>query len=266
MYGNHARADFKPGWMDRMQDWKAYPHNPANHPEYGLSTYNFHSDGSGICLASHRRPLFNLRPGYLTWGDTKCSGLRHFPADTHLIAFLHHHGIDYDVVTDHDLHRDGVAAIEGYKALVTGSHPEYHTKETLDALQSYRDDFAGNLIYLGGNGFYWRIAASDKDASLLEIRRAEDGVRTWASEPGEYYHSIDGGTHGGLWRRCGRPPNVLVGVGFAAQATFMGMPYKRVCLDHEDMEWVFNGTDGKTLLGDFGYSGDFGNFGDFGNS
>jgi N,N-dimethylformamidase len=52
-----------------------------------------------------------------------------------LIAWLHNQNIDYDIITDDELDRDGVAAIEGYKAVVTGSHPEYHTSETLDALR-----------------------------------------------------------------------------------------------------------------------------------
>ncbi len=43
------------------------------------------------------------------------------------------------------------------KAVTTATHPEYHTAETLDALRDYRDA-GGNLMYLGGNGFYWRIA------------------------------------------------------------------------------------------------------------
>ena len=30
----------------------------------------------------------------------------------------------------------------------------------------------------------------------------------WAAEPGEYYHSFDG-HYGGLWRRLGRPPELL---------------------------------------------------------
>jgi hypothetical protein len=44
----------------------------------------------------------------------------------------------------------------------------------------------------------------------LEIRRGEGGIRAWASEPGEYYHQLDG-QYGGLWRRCGRPPASLNG-------------------------------------------------------
>jgi len=255
MYGNHARADFQPSWKGRMRDWNAYPHNPSQYPNYGCSTYNFHNDNSGICFASHLRPLFNLRPKYLTFGDSTCSGLRHFPADTHLIAWMHHNNIDYDIITDHELHKDGVAAIAGYQTLMTGTHPEYHTHQTLNALQEFRDGYGGNLIYLGGNGFYWRVAAKDEDASILEIRRAEDGVRTWASNPGEYHHMLDGGNYGGLWRRNDRPPQRLVGVGFTAQGSFVGMPYRRICFS-PDMEWLFKGVEkNDVLLGDFGFSG-----------
>ncbi len=251
IYGNHARPDYVSEWQERIDAWKAYPYNPANHREYGLSTYNYHSDGSGICHASHRRPLFSLRPGFLTFGATPCSGLRHFQADSHLISWLHAKGIDYDVVTDMDLHRDGVAAIQDYDVVTTGSHPEYHTTETLDALLSYRDN-GGHLLYLGANGFYWRIAMHEENDSLLEIRRAEDGIRAWAAEPGEYYNAFDGG-YGGLWRRNARAPQELVGIGFAAQGEFVGDPYKRICKE-PDLEWIFEGIEDE-ILGDFGFSG-----------
>ena len=251
IYGNHARPDFAPSWLEKISAWKAYPNNPSQYRHYGLSTYNNHTDGSGICHASHKRVLFNLRPGYLTFGEATCSGLRHFQADSHLIAWLHNQNINYDIITDDELDRDGVAAIEGYKAVVTGSHPEYHTSETLDALREYRDS-GGGLVYLGGNGFYWRIVRHPEDLALLEIRRSEDGLRAWASEPGEYYNAFDG-SYGGLWRRNGRPPQQLVGIGFTAQGNFVGMPYKRVCYD-KNMDWVFDGIN-DDLLGDFGYSG-----------
>ena len=251
VYGNHARPDYEPSWQERIRDWNAYPHNPAEYPQYGLSTYNYHSDGSGICHASHRRPLFNLRPGYLTFGNTPCSGLRHFPADSHLISWLHAKGISYDIVTDNDLHTYGHAAISDYKVVTTGTHPEYHTDESLNALRDYRDN-GGNLAYLGGNGFYWRIAIHSENDSMLEIRRAEDGIRAWAAEPGNYYNAFDG-NYGGLWRRNGRAPQELVGIGFAAQGEFFGDPYRRVTTDPE-FDWVFEGIQGD-IIGDFGYSG-----------
>ena len=253
VYGNHARHDFEASWKDRMSDWNAYPWNPAEHGEYGLSTYNFHSDGSGICHASHRRPLFTMRPGYLTFGEGEGSGLRHYQADTHLIAWLQAMNVPCDVVTDQELHDDGLAVLEGYRTVSTTTHPEYHTAETLDAMRDYRDN-GGNLLYLGGNGFYWRVALHAEAPGAIEIRRAESGIRAWASEPGEYYNAFDG-AYGGLWRRSGRPPQELVGVGFSAQGLFEGSHYRRnPDCDASVAEWVFAGIDGD-VIGDYGLSG-----------
>ena len=252
VYGNHARPDFGPEWKEEFRAWNAYPHNPAEHTEYGLSTYNYHSDGSGICHASHRRPLFNMRPGYVTFGYGPGSRHRHFQADSHLTAWLHAKGFDFDIVTDQELHDEGAAALEGYKALVTGSHPEYHTAETLDAIQQFRDG-GGNFAYLGGNGFYWRVALHESEPGAIEIRRAEAGIRAWAAEPGEYYNAFDG-QYGGLWRRNGRPPQKLAGVGFSAQGQFEGSYYRRNPNLDSDAEWVFEGI-GDEILGDFGLSG-----------
>ena len=256
VYGNHARPNFAPQWLSRIKEWNAYPHNPATHREYGLSTYNDHADGSGICHASHRRPLLNLRPGYLTFGDSEgaCSGLRHLQADSHLLAWLEANDIKYDLVTDRELHDEGVAVIADYAAVATGSHPEYHTAETLDALQNYRAQ-GGNFLYLGGNGFYWRIALHDEDDSVIEIRRAESGIRAWAAEVGEYYQAFDG-AYGGLWRRNNRPPQQLAGVGFSAQGNFYGRGYRRRPETFTDPEiaWIFAGIDDE-VIGDFGYSG-----------
>lgn len=251
IYGNHARPDWHESWQEKINNWNAYPHNPAQYPGYGLSTYNNHSDGSGICHASHLRPLFNLRPGYITFGNSDCSGLRHFQADSHLIAWLDAMDIEFDIITDQQLHEEGVDAISSYKMLMTGSHPEYHTAETLNALQQYRDT-GGHLSYLGGNGFYWRIALHPEHPDTLEIRRAEAGIRAWAAETGEYYHAFDG-QYGGLWRRNGRAPQALAGVGFSAQGQFNGSYYRRVNTDPA-YNWIFKEIEGD-IIGDFGLSG-----------
>ena len=254
VYGNHARPNFVPAWLERIKAWRAYPWNPAVHRDYGLSTYNNHSDGSGICHASHRRPLMTMRPGYLTFGEGDGSGLRHFQADSHLLAWLEQNRIDYDIITDQELHDEGVAAIAGYRAVTTGSHPEYHTAQTLDALQNYRAQ-GGNFMYLGGNGFYWKVALHSEGNGAIEIRRAESGIRAWAAEPGEYYQAFDGG-YGGLWRRNNRPPQRLAGVGFSAQGNFLGSYYRRrpETFTNREIAWIFAGID-EEIIGDFGFSG-----------
>jgi N,N-dimethylformamidase len=254
VYGNHARPDFTPEWVDATRSKGGYPWNPAEFPQYGLSTYNVHRDGSGICHASHKRPLFNMRPGYITFPTQDCSGLRHYQADSHLLYWLEQQGIGYDIVTDRQLHEEGVSVLDGYEAVCTGTHPEYHTGQTLDALHQWRDQ-GGHLIYLGGNGFYWRVAVHAEDNGVIEIRRAEGGIRAWAAEPGEYYHAFDG-SYGGLWRRNRRPPQELAGVGFSAQGTFKGSWYRRTPLSYDDPEvaFLFEGIE-EEILGDFGLCG-----------
>ena len=252
-YANHARFNFDAAFRARAAEWGARPHNPEDHPEYGASTYNRHPDGTGISLSSLRRPVLTLRPGFLTFNDAKGSGLRHFTADSHLTDWLYAIGQGFDVITDHDLHREGVDLLAGYKCVLTGSHPEYHTPQTLDGLQSYVGQ-GGRLCYLGGNGFYWRIAVSDTIPDVMEVRRTEGGIRAWDAAPGEAYHQLDGG-YGGLWRRLGRPPQMLAGVGFSSQGLFEGSYYRRLPESFDPaVAWIFEGVD-EEELGDYGLSG-----------
>jgi len=156
-------------------------------------------------------------------------------------------------VSDWELHTEGVSALQDYPVVMTGSHPEYHTPDTLDALQAYRDG-GGRLCYMGGNGFYWKVALSPERDGVIEIRRAEGGIRAWAAEPGEYYNQFDG-EYGGLWRRNGRAPQRLAGVGFTAQGNFLGSYYrKRDAAADPRVAWMFDGVEGE-LIGDHGLSG-----------
>lgn len=252
-YANHARGNFKGGLKDRAAAWGAYPWNPDEVPDFALSTYNYHSDGSGVSLSSRLRPIMTMRPGYLTFEDKQGSGLRHFPADTHLVAWLHRQGYAFDLVTDEDLDDEGVAALAGYQVVVTGSHPEYHTQRSLDALQDYREA-GGHFVYLGGNGFYWRIGRRPDLPHVIEIRRAESGIRAWACRVGEYYQQLDG-AYGGLWRRNDRAPQMLAGIGFAIQGLYEGSFYRRTPESrHADLAWLFEGISGD-IVGDYGLFG-----------
>jgi len=254
VYGNHARGNTDAAYRAKASAWGARPWTPDEHREYGFSTYNFHRDGSGISIASRLRPMITMRSGYLTFPeDYTGSGLRHYPADTHLLSWLEHEAFEYDVITDEDLHMDGVELLRGYDVLVTSSHPEYHTPETRNALSQFTDG-GGHLMYLGGNGFYWRVAVHPDVPGAVEIRRAETGIRAWAAEPGEYYHALDGG-YGGTWRRNNKPPQQLAGVGFSGQGKFEGSYYRRnPDLDPTVKAWAFKGIDDEKL-GDFGLSG-----------
>ncbi len=224
-----------------------------DHPELGLSCYDTHSDGSGVCYSSCRRPILNMRPKYASWLGATGSGLWQFNADTHLMDWLEARGTDFDVITDEDLHNEGAGLLAPYRVVLSGTHPEYHSKAMSDAMMAWLDR-GGRLMYMGGNGWYWRIAWNRDLPGVIEVRRAEDGTRTWAAEPGEYFHSFTG-EFGGLWRRNGRSPNEVVGVGFTAQGFDICSYYRRTPESHDDdVAFIFDGVDDE-IIGDFGLVG-----------
>jgi N,N-dimethylformamidase len=216
----------------------------ARHPEFGNSTYDVHRDGFGVSYASIRRPLFNMRPGGRFWN---------FAMDLCLIDWLDHEGIDYDVITDHELHAQGAGLLKRYRAVMTGSHPEYYSLEMLKACEGFLAA-GGRFLYMGGNGFYWRVTFPGAYPGMIELRRTEDGTRAWAEKPGQYYHST--GEYGGLWLRLGRPPNALAGVGFIAQGFDASTYYRRTAASCDARAaFLFEGI-GEELVGDFGAWGD----------
>ncbi|HTK97926.1 MAG TPA: N,N-dimethylformamidase beta subunit family domain-containing protein [Pseudomonadales bacterium] len=217
----------------------------AAHPEVGRSLYDHHRDGSGVHFSSRLRPVLNLKPKGMPWS---------FVADTNLLAWLHRIGQPFDVITDEVLHRDGAAVLADYRVVITGTHPEYHSTAMLDGIVEWLDH-GGRLMYMGGNGFYWRIAYCPDNPAIIEVRRAEDGTRAWIAEPGEYYHAFTG-EYGGLWRRVGRPPNALVGIGFAAQG-FDGGTHYRLTPDASNprVAFVMNGIDASEIIGAHGTQG-----------
>ncbi|MEP4422512.1 MAG: N,N-dimethylformamidase beta subunit family domain-containing protein [Nitratireductor sp.] len=233
-----------------------HPHQQFlnEHREYGHSLYDLHSDGSGVAYSSRLRPMLNLRPKVEANHGAAPSHLWLFNADTHITSWLEHCGEDYDVITDEDLHYEGYDLVSGYRTVITATHPEYYSREMYDAVQTYTHS-GGRLMYLGGNGFYWRIAFNKTQPGIIEVRRAEGGSRAWEPATGEYYHSFTG-EYGGLWRRQGgRSPNHLVGIGFTAQGFDESSYYRRASgADDPRAAFVFEGIDDE-IIGDFGLTG-----------
>lgn len=226
----------------------------ANHPGIGLSLYDRHLDGTGSMYASRYRPILTTRPDYMAPVATPGSPLWQFAADLHITDWLEARGIDYDVLTDEDLHREGIDALSGYRAVITGTHPEYHSTEQLDAVQRFVDG-GGRLFYTGGNGFYWRIAYHPQDSGIIELRRAEGGWRTWGSDPGEYYDSFTG-NYGGLWRNNGRPTGQLTGLIFSVVGMNVCGHYRRLPDSlNARVAFIFEGVGAEEKIGNFGLKG-----------
>ena len=213
-----------------------------DHIEVGLSLYEHHTDGSGVHYSSYLRPVLNLKPRGTMWS---------FNADTNITAWLEQLDEPFDVITDEDLHREGEALLGHYNVVVSGAHPEYYSVNMLDAIEGFLGR-GGRIMYMGGNGFYWKIAYHPDNPAIIEVRRAEGGTRAWEAEAGDYHQSFDGEL-GGMWRRNGRPPNQLVGVGFAAQG-FDGGTYYRLteAADDPRAAFIMNGVAGEEIIGDYG--------------
>jgi N,N-dimethylformamidase len=225
----------------------------SNLLEHGrlMSQYSDHADGSGYVYSSALRPITEMRP-YATGRNGEGRPWQ-FEADTHIFDWLESKGYEVDYITDHDLHREGQDLLDQYETVLTGTHPEYISEREMDAFEGYLSD-GGRLMYLGGNGFYW-VTSLDRTGTYTELRR-HDGTEAWQAAPGEYYHSTTG-EFGGLWRHRGRPPQELVGVGFAAQG--FGHPTGRAeynrPFDRSEASrgpagaWVFEGVSKTTGIG-----------------
>lgn len=207
-------------------DWKA-------EEAYGLSTYDVHSDYAGVCYSSWRRPIQNMRPRYrmpaigAPWA---------FPADLSLIWWLD---------------AEGLALLQPYKAVLTGTHPEYYSLAMLDAMEDYVTD-GGRLAYLGGNGFYWVTETRDEEPWCIEVRKLDTGSRAWQAAPGEGYLATTG-DKSGLWRARGRAPQKLAALGFTTEGMDESQPFERMADSFKPAAtWIFEGVGEDELIGDFG--------------
>ena len=215
------------------------------HREFGLSTYDTHADGSGWAISSARRPILNMRPrgNVFNYGD-----------DTYLLDWLEALGYEFDVITDDDIHEHGAQLLSSYACVITGSHPEYVSREMWDAFDAYQRG-GGRHMYLGGNGFYWRIGYHPSAPHTIEIRRGVAGMRTWEGEAGENVLACTG-EPSGLWRSIGRPPQRLLGVGFSGAVLTHSSPYRWLeGARSPGMNWLTKGIDLDAPLGDFGARG-----------
>jgi N,N-dimethylformamidase len=212
------------------------------------SAYDHHTDDTGVCFSSRLRPVLNMRPTYrmaLTLAPI------HFPADLYLIDWLEAMGHTYDVLTDEDLHAEGVELLEPYRVVITGSHHEYWSGQMLDAVEAYLAG-GGRWMSPSGNAYYWPIGIDPARPHLLEIRRGNNGTGTWRSAPGEAWFQTTG-EPGGLWRDRGRPPQRLVGVGMSASGFDAALPFRRLPASHDPRAaLIFAGVGEDEPIGDTG--------------
>ena len=161
-----------------------------------------------------------MRPRYRGWFIAE--SLWQFPADLCIVDWLEAQGLEFDVITDEDLHREGVELLAPYRTVITGSHPG--SRERIDALVPSSETAAGCSISGAtastGSSPITRTAVGHGGAPV------GGGVAPHTAPAGEYYLSTSGEL-GAMWRSKGRPPQRLVGVGFTAEGFDRSTYYTR---------------------------------------
>jgi len=122
--------------QDMNLNRSAYAYVAANRLK---STYDLHSDGSGISHGCRRRPIMDFRPK----ARSRTFDAPHqFAADLHLVHWLDVKGYDVDVISDDLLHAEGASLL----ALIGRSLPARTPNTGLahaDARDAWLDDGAG---------------------------------------------------------------------------------------------------------------------------
>ena len=125
----------------------------------------------------------NMRPDY------RCEfvrGARHFGADLYLVHWLEQEGIEFDVITDHDLDsRRPEAALSGTGVLITGTHPEYVSESIRRGHRPATSPAVAAPCTSVANGFYWvceTTAAARMRWKCVAVTRV---CRAWESAAGE---------------------------------------------------------------------------------
>ena len=229
------------------------------HREYGSSLYDTHSDGSGVCYSSRLRPILNMRPKAETpWAcfGEDATNAREFILDMYVEDWLTHFGFEHDVITDEDVHREGIDLLKPYHVLITGGHPEYYSKAMRDAVHGFTQQ-GGRLMYSRGQ---WL---------LLARRDAPGGAGRDRGAPlrGRDPH-LGGGPRRVLSQLHRRVRRDLAPSGGLRAAAAGGRRLRRrrvrrsppitgACPDSFDprARFIFEGIDEDEVIGDFGYHG-----------
>ena len=157
-------------------------------------------------------------------------------AELYITSWLEQHHYDYDVISDDELDNDSTI-LQRYKVVIINTHSEYWTAAMFNHVEYYVNH-QGNLMYLSGNGMYWKVT---KSGDTMECRKFRE------------QHTQTGET-GGKWRELGKPESAILGVQFDRKGIQTYAPYQVLMPNH----WIFNGTNVSAgqLFGQFSLTGD----------
>ena len=159
-----------------------------------------HTDGSGVCHSTTRRPLLSMRATARHWVTNAPRG---YAFDLYLVDWLETQDADYDVITDEDLHFEGLR--------LPGRLQGHHDRLPSRILDRARCWTPSRSTWTAAAGSCtWAATASTgpppttpSRRHVVEIRRGFAGSRAWESHPGETQFASTG-EECGIWRHLGR--------------------------------------------------------------
>ncbi len=191
------------------------------------NTWNAYNGWGGMSAYSQPCPVTLSLDRPMPRATPVGAGRNHLTrAELWVLDWMEAAGYAVDVYADTDLHR-GWDWLADYPALVINTHSEYWSEPMRDHLDAYLNA-GGNLLYLSGNGIYWKVTY-DPTCRIMEVRK--DGK--------PHYQN---GEPGGLWRNLGRPEHAVLGVGYLRPGYMTFAPYMVQDASH----WTFNGAGLKT--------------------
>lgn len=210
--------------------------------EFGTGgVYNQHVDGLYYIYGSRKRPDVHFKPGAFMYN---------FAQDTHITAFLEHLGIEYDILTEELVDREGIGLLSQYSVVCSATHPEYITAGIFDAYTQYTAE-GGRYIYIGGNGAFWAVDADAVLPGVMESRNFMAMSERW----------LTSGAQGGLMVETGRLPGASFGLEMGGMI-FNGSSGYKLLADAEDprANWIFEGVTSNVgdIFGEYGVDRVFG--------
>jgi hypothetical protein len=193
----------RPGTLKYSLSTEGGKNNPLEPPAY--SFYRAHAAGQGTYQVGLRMPWPAAGP-YVLYGSDYSHLLR---GERYTHLWLEREGIDYDVITDTDLHKTP-ALLKEYPVFLINGHSEYWSVPMYEGLERYLGG-GGQVVILSGNSLFWRVSYND-DCTVMECRKVDaPGEQVPAQRRGEAWHSHDGGK-GGLLRETAYPGWKLTGL------------------------------------------------------
>ncbi|MDR7073181.1 N,N-dimethylformamidase beta subunit family domain-containing protein [Fictibacillus barbaricus] len=140
--------------------------------------------------------------------------------EKHILKWLEKNNYNYNIFTDYDFNNNP-SLINSYKTVIISTHSEYWSTAMYNGLKNYLNR-GGNLLYLSGNGVYWKVALK---GNQIEAKK-DGGYHTFTSEKGGNFYKI------------GMPETSMIGVGYRSTGFSVSAPYKVMNNTH----WIFSNT------------------------